>query len=171
MALSDIAAGVEVTAEQQDRGVAVVDDTDVDLHTKLDAFSDDLPCTAAAAATMLETYATGSDIGTSAREAEIAPVTAAKALHLLGVDGVTTLSPTGREVVRDWLDARLSRADAKELVGVDENEFALAVFVETHDALPGGREIVDVAFGGRGAGAAHKRDHLADTMSDVGDLR
>lgn len=160
MTLSELAAGLEVTAEQEDRGVAVVDDTDASLAERLDAFADELPCTPAAAATLVESYTTGTSLGAAAQAAGIAPVTGAKTLHLLG-EGVAPLGPTGREVVRDWLDARLSRADALELTRCDEAEFALAVFVETHDTLPGAREALE------GALAVEPVDPLADARPDA----
>ena len=158
MTLSELAAGLEVTTEQDDRGVAVVDDTDATLVERLEPFADELPCTPAAATTLVDQYTTGTSIGVAAREAGIAPVAGAKALHLLGED-VSPLGPTGRDVVRDWLDARLSRADALELTRASEAEFALAVFVETHDPLPEAQEALE------GALAVEHRDPLADARS------
>jgi hypothetical protein len=158
--LSEIAAGLEVTAEQDERGVAAVDDTDAPLAERLGAFADRLPCTPEAAATLATEYAAGASVGAAAREAGVAPVTGAKALHRLG-EPVQPLGPTGREVVRDWLDARLPRTEAVELAGGDEVEFALAVYVETHDPIPGAREAVD------GALAVETGDPLAETRSDT----
>ncbi|WP_255151099.1 hypothetical protein [Halorarius halobius] len=160
MTLDDLAAGLEVTAEQEARGVAVADDTDAPLVDRLEPYAAPLPCTPAAAATLVEAYATGTSVGAAAREAGIAPVTGAKTLHLLGED-VSPLGPTGREVVRDWLDARLSRADALELTRCDDAEFALAVFVETHDPLDGAREAL------AGALAVDRADPLSDARSDA----
>ncbi|WP_255194872.1 hypothetical protein [Halorarius litoreus] len=160
MTLSELAAGLEVTAEQEARGVAVVDDTDTPLVERLEPFADALPCTPAAAATLVDSYATGTSVGAAAREAGIAPVTGAKALHLLG-ESVHPLGPTGQRVVRDWLDARLSRADALELTQCDDAEFALAVFVETHDPLPEAREALE------GALAVELADPLDDARSDA----
>lgn len=161
--LSEIAAGLEVTAEQSERGergVAAVDDTDADLAARLDAFADDLPCTPAAAATLVESYTRGASVGDAAREAGVAPVTGAKALHRLG-EPVQPLSPTGMEIVRDWLDARLSRTEALELVGGDETAFALAAYVETHDPITGAPEAVGGALD---TGLA---DPLSETRSDL----
>lgn len=163
MTLSDIAAGLEVTAEQEQRGVAVADETDGSLAERLGAFADELPCTPEAAATLVESYAGGESIGAAARAAGIASVTGAKALHRLGED-VSPVGPTGREIVRDWLDARLSRADALELTGVDEPTFALAVYVETHETLPGASEALV------GALAVERRDPLADARSSADDF-
>jgi hypothetical protein len=163
MGLSDIAAGIETTTEQRDRGVAAVDGTDRPLRERLDPFAGDLPCTAAAA-TVVGAYAGGASVGESAREAAVAPVTAAKTLHLLGVEGVTPLSPTGRRIVRDWLTADVSRADALTLTGASEAEFALAAFVETHDPLPGAREVVEEPLAG--GVEAGPRDCLADALGD-----
>jgi hypothetical protein len=138
--LSEIAAGIEVTAEQHDRGAAVVDDTDVDLAERAQPHAASLPCTPAAVATLVEAYTTGASVGDAAREAAVAPMTAAKALHRCGVVGVCPLAPTRRDVVRDWLAGRLSRDEAVELAGGDEAAFALTVYIETHDPIP---EIAD----------------------------
>lgn len=164
MGLSDIAAGVEVTTEQRDRGVATVDDTDATLAERLAAHADALPCAADAAATVLEVYAGGESVGTAARVAGLAPITAAKTLHLLG-ESVSPLGPTGREIVRDWLGAELSRSEARELTGATDREFALAAYVETHDPLSDAEEAVaGVLTPERGA------DPLADARSDLPEL-
>ncbi|UIP00197.1 hypothetical protein Hbl1158_02165 [Halobaculum sp. CBA1158] len=171
MGLSEIAAGIEVTARQEERGVAAVDDTGDGLVERLAPHAAALPCTAAAAAVVLETHARGVTVGDSAREAGIAPMTAAKALHRCGVSGVSPLGPTGRRVVRDWLAGDLSRADALELAGGDEAAFALAGYVEAHEPIP---ELTDAARGGDGRGgnaSVEKRDALGETMSSVSDLR
>lgn len=171
MTLSDIAAGLEVTAEQDDRGVAVVDDVGGDLVERLQGGADNLPCTPEAAATVLEVHAGGASVETAALEAGVAPTTAAKALHRCGVAGVTPLSPTAREVVRDWLEGRLSRADALELTGADEAEFALGAYVESHDPDPRLVEAVEGVREPDGDASVRKRDRLAETMSGPGDLR
>lgn len=161
MALSDIASGIEVTARQEDRGVATVDDTGASLVDRLRPHADTLPCTPEAAATVLETHAGGTSVGESARSAGITPVTAAKTLHLCGVDGVTPLAPTARRIVRDWLTGELSRADALALTAAEDAEFALAAYVETHDPDPdlsAAAASVDIEHTGRAA--------LADTMPD-----
>ncbi|MFC7176780.1 hypothetical protein [Halosegnis marinus] len=163
MSLDEIAAGLEVTTAQRDRGVAVADDTDVPLAERLRDFAGDLPCTPEAAATLVGSYAGGASVGDAARDASVASVTAAKALHRLGED-VSPLAPRGREVVRDWLDARLSRADAKELTRLDDDAFALAVYVETHGTIPGAEEAL------AGALAVEPSDPLADARSGLGDL-
>jgi hypothetical protein len=155
--LSEIAAGLEVTTEQETRGVAAVDDTDASLADRFREFADRLPCTPAAA-TLVTEYAAGASVGTAAREAGVAPVTGAKALHRLG-EPVQPLGPTGREVVRDWLDARLSRTEALELAGGDATDFALAVYVETHDPVPGARDAVSSAL------AVETSDPLTETRS------
>ncbi|WP_440006988.1 DUF7858 family protein [Halomicrococcus sp. SG-WS-1] len=170
MTLSDIAAGLEVTAEQRDRGVAAVDDTDGDLRERLVPFADDLPCDPTSAATVVESFTAGASVGDAGRDAGVAPVTAAKTLHLLGLDGVSPLGPTARDVVGDWLTADLSRSDAKALTGASETEFALAAFVETHDPLDGAVEAVEGALSPAGDATVRKRDELGETMSDVGDL-
>jgi hypothetical protein len=162
MGLSDIAAGIEVTAEQRDRGVATVDRTDESLAGRLAEL--DLPCDPAAAATVVEQYAGGGSVGAAARAAGIAPITAAKTLHLLG-ESVSPLGPTGRELLRDWLAGELARSEALELTRASETEFALAAYVETHDPLPEGRAAVEEALS-----VADDGDPLADTMTGAADL-
>jgi hypothetical protein len=166
MGLSEIAEGVEVTTEQRDRGVATVDDTDADLATRLADYADSLPCDADSAATVVEVYAEGQCIGSAARIADLPPVTAAKTLHLLG-EQVTPLGPTGRDIVRDWLAADLSRTEALALTGVSEDEFALAAFVETHDPITGARQAVAGTLEPDEPGC----DPLDEARSDVADLR
>lgn len=170
MSLSDIAAGIEVTHEQRERGVATVDDTEVALSDRLASHESALPCSATAAATVLSAYADGQSVGTAGHEAGVPPVTAAKTLHLLGVAGMTPLSPTARAVCRDWVSGRLSHAEARELTGATETEFALAAFIETHDPLEGVESIVDRVLADEPGGMVDKRDHLGETMSDVGEL-
>ncbi|WP_336001489.1 hypothetical protein [Halorientalis halophila] len=166
MGLSEIAAGVEVTTEQRDRGVATVDETGGSLAERLAEYADDLPCEPDVAATVAEVYAEGRSIGTAASVAGIAPTTAAKTLHLLG-EQVSPLGPTGREVVRDWVNAELARTEALELTGASERAFALAAYVETHEPIPGAREAVAATLS-TGLGGEQP---LAEAMSDVTDLR
>ncbi|MFB6120020.1 MAG: hypothetical protein ABEJ68_02755 [Halobacteriaceae archaeon] len=169
MGLSDIAAGIETTTEQQARGVASVDRTDRSLADRLRDVAEALPCTPEAAATVARTYAGGASVGESADEAGVVPVTAAKALHLLGVEGVTPLSPTEREILRDWLSADLSRTDALSLTGASETEFALGAFVETHDPIPEAREAVNETLA-PAESMASKRDRLAGAVGDPEDV-
>ncbi len=166
MALSDIAEGLEVTAEQRDRGVATVDHTDASLAERLDSLAADLPCEPADAATVVDRYASGGSVGAAARAAGLPSVTAAKTLHLLG-ESVSPLGPTGRAVVRDWIAGDLSRTEALELSRVGEAEFALAAYVETHDPLPEGRAAVESTL----SGAALGDDSLADAVGEYPDLR
>ncbi|MFB6083749.1 MAG: hypothetical protein ABEJ94_05845 [Halorientalis sp.] len=166
MGLSDIAEGVEVTTEQRDRGVATVDETDADLAERLADHADALPCEPAVAATVVEVYAEGRSVETAASVAEVAPTTAAKTLHLLG-EQVSPLGPTGREIVRDWLDAELSRTEALELTGASERAFALAAYVETHEPIPEAREAVAATLS-TGLGGTEPLD---EAMSGVSDLR
>jgi len=166
--LSEIAEGLEVTAEQEDRGVAAVDATDAPLSDRLEPFADELPCSADEAATVVERYAGGGSVGESARAAGLPPATGAKTLHLLG-ESVSPLGPVGREVVRDWLDARLSRTEALELTGASGRAFALAVYVETHDPVAGAREALEGAFAPAGDAAVEKRDALGDAVEGAGD--
>ncbi|MFC4448625.1 hypothetical protein [Halorussus aquaticus] len=173
MPLSDIADGLEVTTEQRDRGVASVDATangDADLRERLTEFADDLPCDAASAAAIVEGHTSGRSVGDSAHEAGVAPMTAAKTLHLLGCEGVSPLTPEAHRIIGDWLSADLSRTEARELAGANETEFALATFVETHDPIPGASDLVEGAFARDGDAAVRKRDALAGTMSSATDL-
>jgi hypothetical protein len=160
--LEDIAAGLEVTEQQRDRGVATVDETG-GLSDRLEPVADRLPCGPAAAATLVERYAGGADVGTAARAAGVAPTTGVKTLYRLG-EPVVPLSPTEREVVRDFLGAELPRTDAVALVG-DEWTFALGVYVETHEVLEAGR----VAVAGH-LETGSTVDPLAETRSDVEEL-
>jgi hypothetical protein len=171
MGLSEIAEGIEITAEQDERGVATVDDTDTSLAERLAAHEDDLPCTAAAAATVLDAHSAGTSVGESAREAGIAPMTAAKALYRCGVAGVCPLGPTARGIVGDWVAGEIARSTARELTGASEADFALTAYVETHEAIPELSGVADDALGPAGNAAVEKRDELAGTMSDVTDLR
>ena len=170
MGLADITAGLEVTSEQRARGVATVDATEASLAERLAPFADDLPCSPAEASTVVETYAGGASVGASARAAGLPPMTGAKTLHLLG-EAVSPLGPMGREMVRDWLDAELTRADALDFAGASETEFALAAYVETHDALAEAREALEGALSPSGDAAVEKRELLGETMSGVGELR
>jgi hypothetical protein len=166
MALSDIAAGIEVTAEQRDRGVATVDDTGETLASQLADYESELPCSPAAAATVAEAYADGASVGAAGGAAGVAPMTAAKALHRLGVQGLSPLTPRQREVVRDWVAAELPRSDALALTGGSETEFALAAYVETHDPIPAATDAVEGVL----ADAGRSDDPLGETMSSVDDL-
>jgi hypothetical protein len=174
MTLSDIADGLEVTASQRDRGVAVADDTDTPLVERLTEQADDLPCTPAATATLVDAYTAGRSVGDAAREAGVTPMTGAKALHRCGVDGVCPLAPSRREVVRDWLDGRLARSEAVALAGGDKADFALATYVETHDPLPAAAEAVDAHVAGSaplGVGSGGGDDALGGALGSPAGLR
>jgi len=162
MGLSELAAGLEVTEHQEARGVATVDTTDADLAERLAPFAGDLPCAPDEAATVLERYAKGGSVGAAAHAAEVAPVTAAKTLHLLG-ESVSPLTPTGRDVVRDWIVGDLSRSEALELTRVGETEFALATYVETHDPI---EEACAAVEGVLAADRLSKESPLADATGD-----
>lgn len=171
MALSDIAEGVEVIATQERRGVATVDDTDAALVDRLRPHADVLPCTAAAAATAVGAYVGGADVGTAAREAGIAPVTAAKAFHRCGIDGLHPLSPAARDVLRDWLAGRLPRSEALALTAAPEAEFALATYLETHDPHPDLAAAVEGAVTPDRAAVVEKRNALDGPVDLPDDLR
>lgn len=163
MGLSDIAAGLEVTETQDERGVATVDTTDASLEERLDAFESDLPCSSSEAATLLERYSEGASVGTAGRAAGVPPVTAAKTLHLLG-ESVSPLGPTGRDIVRDWIAGDISRIDAMELTRLGEAEFALAAYVETHEPIEEARIAVEGVLAGR---LTAEETPLSETMSDT----
>jgi len=134
MGLAEIASGIEVTTEQRHRGVATIDDTGATLEECLEPFGPELPCEPAAAATVLDRYAAGGSVGAAAAAADVAPVTAAKTLHLLG----ESVAP----VVRDWIAGEVSRSEAVELARVSETELALAAYVETHEPIEEARAAV-----------------------------
>jgi hypothetical protein len=171
MGLSDIAAGIEIRERQRERGVPTVDATGDDLAARLDDHADALPCTPEAAATVLKTYAAGTSVGDCARQAGIAPMTAAKLLHRCGVTGLSPLAPTAKRILRDWLAGDLSRSEAVDLAGADEADFALATYVETHDPVPALADAVEGVLEPDSTATVDKRDALAETMSSVGDLR
>jgi len=157
MGLSEIAEGIEITNEQDDRGVATVDETDATLDERLAPFESELPCSAAEAATVLEQYSEGGTVESAGHAAEIAPTTAAKTLHLLG-ESVSPLGPMGREIVGDYLDGQLSRSDALELTQLGENSFALAVYVETHDPIEDACAAIEGVLAARAARNAPATD-------------
>jgi len=162
--LEDIAAGIEVTAEQEVRGVAAVDDTGAGVASRLEPFAAELPCGLEAAASLVAAYAEGASVGVASRRAGVAPTTGAKTLHRLG-EPVSPLTPSERAVVDDFLAARVTRTEAIRLVD-DEADFALGVYVRTHDPLPGASEAVEGVLA-PGTGGT---DPLAEARSDVDDL-
>ena len=166
MGLSDIAAGLEVTHTQEERGVTTIDMTDATLAERLAPFEAALPCSADEAGTVLERYATGASVGASGRAAGIAPVTAAKTLHLLG-EAVSPLGPMAREIVRDWITGDISRADALALTRAGEVEFALAVYVETHEPLEEASAAVEGVLAGR---VTPDESPLGDAVGDATEL-
>jgi hypothetical protein len=166
MGLADIADGLSVTTQQRDRGVASVDRTDGSLADRLRELDGDLPCDASTAAAVAEAYASGGSVGAAADEAALPPTTAAKTLHRLGFEGLTPFSPLQRDILEDWLAAECTRADALELTGASEREFALATYVATHDPIPGGAAAVESALSDPSDAMVAKRDALAATMPD-----
>jgi hypothetical protein len=170
MGLSEIAEGIEVTTEQDERGVATVDDTESSLVERLAEHESDLPCTAEATASVLDAHSAGTSVGESAREAGVAPMTAAKALYRCGVAGVCPLGPTAREIVGDWVSGEIARSTARELTDAPEADFALTAYVETHDPIPELSGVADDVLGPSGNAAVAKRDELAETMSSVDEL-
>lgn len=165
MGLDDLAAGLVITHEQRERGVASVDRTAVSLADRLAPYAADLPCSPAEAATVVERYAAGASVGTAARAAGVPPMTAAKTLHRLG-ETVTPAAPTARVVVRDWVAGDLSRTEAETLARLSPNEFALAAYVETHEPIPGARAAVEGVLTVGGDAAALERAALGDALED-----
>jgi hypothetical protein len=165
MSLEEIAAAAgTTTTRQRNRGVAVVDGTSGSLADRLRPVAGELPCAPAAAAAVLRSYGTGTPIEECAQVANLAPVTASKVLHRLGVPGVSPLAPTARRIVRDWIRGEVSRADALALTDASSAEFALAAYIESHEPLPGAREITGEVTGLRGDAMVAKRDHLGETL-------
>lgn len=164
MGLSDIAAGLEVTAEQRDRGVATADGTAASLAERLAPFADELPCGPESAAAVVEAYAEGASVGRAAAVADLPTTTAAKALYLLG-EPVDPLAPTARRVVDDWLAGELPRTEAMTLAGVGEREFALGVYVATHEPIGEAESVVADALA-----IEDDADPLVDTRSSLEDL-
>jgi hypothetical protein len=171
MGLSEIAAGLETTTEQADRGVAAVDATDRDLADALatDLDADALPCDPAAAATVAESYGGGSPVDAASYDADVAPITAAKTLHVLGFEGLMPLAPTGERVLEDYLNGAISRHDARGLLDVTDAEFALATYLATHDPIDGARSVVEGALETEDNATVAKHDALDATLPDATD--
>jgi hypothetical protein len=163
MALSEIAAGLEVTLEQNDRGVAASDGTETPLDERLARFESELPCSAATAAALVEAYTEGASVGRAAAVATVPETTAAKTLYLLG-EPIDPLSPTATRVLEDWLAGELSRTEARTLAGVGETEFALGAYVATHEPIEGAETAVADTL------SIPDADPLSDTRSDLADL-
>lgn len=144
MGLSELAAGVTVTDEQRQRGVAAVDRTSGSLAERLEACESALPTDATTAAAILERYAAGGSVGQAAAAGNVAPITAAQTLHLAG-ETISPLGPTGRDVVRDWIAGKLSRTEALSLSRAGPTEFALAAYAETHEPLDAALSALDAA--------------------------
>lgn len=163
MGLSDIAEGVEVTAEQRDRGVATADGTETSLAERLEPFEGSLPCDATAAAALVEAYARGASVGRAAAVAGVPETTAAKTLYRLG-EPVDPLTPTARRVLEDWLAGEIPRTEARTLAGVGDAEFALGAYVATHDPIAGVESVVADALS-----VDDPSDPLVDARSGVDD--
>lgn len=163
MTLSEIAAGLEVTTEQRECGVAEADDTGASLEERLGDFDESLPCSPGAAASVVDAYTEGAHVGRAAAVAGVPKTTAAKALYLLG-EPIDPLSPTAKRVVEDWLAGEVSRTEARTLTGVGERELALGVYVATHDPIDGAESVIAEAD------TLPDADPLADARSDLGDL-
>jgi len=164
MGLSEIAAGLEVTAEQRARGVATADETGASLPDRLAPFAEALPCPPDAAAALVEAYAEGESVGRAAAVAEVPRTTAAKTLYRLG-EPIDPLTPTARRVLEDYLAGEISRSDARTLANVGDREFALGVYVATHEPIPGAEAAVADALA-----VAVDADPLADARSSLDDL-
>ncbi|WP_330631468.1 DUF7858 family protein [Halocatena halophila] len=172
MGLSEIASGITITTEQRTRSVATIDVTNSSLYERIAPFDESLPCSVSAAVTLVETYAAGNSVGDSSREAGLVPIRGAKTLHLLG-EPITVVSPTERRVIESWIDAEILRTEAMALIDVTPAEFSLAVFIATHDPLPGIREALEPVLTPKSVTDATvtKRDSLAETMSGPTDLQ
>lgn len=164
MTLSEIAAGIEVTAEQRDRGVAAADGTEAKLADRLAQFDARLPCSPTAAAALFEAYVEGAAVGRAAAVADVPETTAAKTLYLLG-EPIDPLTPTASRVLDDFLAGELPRTEARTLASVGEAEFALGAYIATHDPIEGAETAIAEAISVPDDG-----DPLADARSDLGDL-
>jgi hypothetical protein len=164
MGLSEIAAGIEVTAEQHEHGVAAADGTETSLSERLASFDEQLPCSPDVAATLFEAYIEGASIGRAAAVAAVPETTAAKTLYRLG-EPIDPLTPTASRVLDDWLAGELSRTEAKTLSGLGETEFALGAYIATHDPIDGAETALAET-----ASAPNTEDPLSDARSDLGDL-
>jgi hypothetical protein len=162
MGLADIAAGLEVTTEQRDRGVAATDETEAPLAERLAEFAADLPCSADTAADLVEAYGEGASIERAAAVASVPATTAAKTLYLLG-EPVDPLSPTGKRVLNDWLAGDLSRTEARQLAGVGDAEFALGAYIATHEPIETAEPVVADAL------SVEASDPLSEARSGVDD--
>ncbi len=169
MSLGDIAEGLEVTSEQKDLGIATVDRTEVPLAARLKPHTGELPCTAETAASIVDAYASGAVIGEAARDADVAPMVAAKTLHRLG-ETVSVLESADRQPIRDWIAGDLSRAEARTRTRSTPAEFALAAYVETHEPIPAARAAVEGCLT-RARETAHGADALADSRDGPEGLR
>ncbi|WP_181692296.1 hypothetical protein [Natronomonas sp. LN261] len=163
MALSEIAAGLEVTTEQQDCGVATVDHTEASLEERLTAFEERIPCSPARAAVVVEAYTEGASVGRAAAVADVPETTAAKTLYLLG-EPIDPLTPTARRILEDWLAGEISRTEARTLAGLGDREFALGAYVATHDRIDGAESVIT------DPSPLPEEDPLADARSAPGDL-
>lgn len=163
MALSDIAAGLEVTTEQRERSVATSDETSATLAERLARFDDELPCPADAAATLVDAYAGGASVGRAAAVAELPRTTAVKTLHLLG-EPVDPLTPSAKCVLEDWLSGDISRTEARRLIGVGDDEFALGVYVATHEPIADAESAVADALS-----PVRDVDPLSNALGDADD--
>jgi hypothetical protein len=148
----------------------MADDTEASLAERLAAHEADMPCTVEAAAAVLDAHSAGTSVGESAREAGVAPMTAAKGLYRGGVAGVCPLRPTVRDIVADWVAGDIARSAAQELTDASEADFALTACVETHEPIPALSSVADDALGPSGNATVAKRDELVETMSSVDDL-
>jgi hypothetical protein len=167
MRLSEIAAGIEVTTEQEQRGVATVDDTDTTLEERLAEFTDALPCGPGEAAVAVRQYAAAGSVGAAAAAAGVPAVTAAKTLHLLG-ESVSPVGTVGHEVLRDYVAGELPRSEAEDLARVSGAEFALAAYIETHEPLEGARAAVEGVLMREGHSGLDRPD---SAVGDTPDLR
>lgn len=164
MALSEIAAGVEVTTEQREHGVATTDETGATLAERLVQFDDQLPCSPETAAEIYTAYVEGAAIDRAAAVAAVPETTAAKTLYLLG-EPIDPLTPTATRVFDDWLAGEISRTEAKALVGIGEAEFALCAYVSTHEPIEGAESAIAETVS-----VPDSNDPLTEARSDLGDL-
>ena len=136
MGLSEIAEGLEITTRQHERNIQPVDDTVTDLTARLQTHAESLPCSPETARDVLQVYAQEMTVPRAAEAADVSSVTVTKLLHRCGVDGLSPLSERGTNVLTEWLNGAASRSAILDHETIDEREFALATYLQTHAAIP-----------------------------------
>lgn len=136
MGLAEIAEGMEFTTQQQDRDVHPIDDTTTDLSARLQDHREALPCSPDTATAVIEEYTREMAVAPAAEAADISSMTAIKLLYRCGVTGLSPLSESDQQVLTEWLCGVRPRSDILNHAGIDEQDLALATYLETHQVIP-----------------------------------